>query len=727
VGSRRPRRRFDAGRVLAMNWQRWIRPGLLTTLIVTLVAVLVQSGPIARQLASAVNADLAAGGQAWAIADASARDVTLYGVAPTPESQQAAMRLAAAVPGVHAVRDATSLLPIASPYIWSGQRTGRKITLSGSVPSEGSRVSVLAVARRALPEAEIVDTMVPAWGAPEVFNAAVGFALGNLAGLSQGTVTLNDSTLVIQGVARSASDYSAVQAAVRTQVPKAVVMGPVEIQPPRADPFVWSATYDGTAVVLAGYVPNDLVRESLVAAVKATLPNVSVQDRAAVASGDPPGFADAATFAISTLKRLNRGGVTLDGLKLDVAGDAKSVDDYEAVVDGLSRALPDGVQLIDTGINPAVVSPYFWKAERADGRVILSGYVPTPQSRKDILALAQSLFGGDAIDSRLRVAAGEPRVDWLGGLKFALGQLARLSRGSVALNEKTYSIAGEAESSEAFAALTDASSGTLPASLTLKQADVVPPHVSPYRFVAVRRGTGIVLTGNVGSEVQHQRILDEVHRKFGSSEVTDQLTFASGEPDGFDMAVDALLQAMSRLSGGQAMVEDTAVTISGYTYYPSGTTQVVQELDAGLPDGFKVTADGVGAPQDDQPVSADQCRDLMQSVLALGSIGFDSGKSQLTKDSEGVLDRASRVIARCPDTAVEVGAHSDGVGGQAHNREITQARAETILEYLVAAGIKRERLTAVGYGETKPVADNATAAGKAANRRIEFTFTEPAG
>ena len=64
---------------------------------------------------------------------------------------------------------------------------------------------------------------------------------------------------------------------------------------------------------------------------------------------------------------------------------------------------------------------------------------------------------------------------------------------------------------------------------------------------------------------------------------------------------------------------------------------------------------------------------------------------------------------------------------RAKNRDLTQTRAETIVEYLVAAGVKRERLTAVGYGETKPVADNATAAGKAANRRIEFTFTEPAG
>jgi OOP family OmpA-OmpF porin len=117
----------------------------------------------------------------------------------------------------------------------------------------------------------------------------------------------------------------------------------------------------------------------------------------------------------------------------------------------------------------------------------------------------------------------------------------------------------------------------------------------------------------------------------------------------------------------------------------------------------------------------------MQAVLKVGGIGFDGGKAELTEDSEGILDRASAVIARCPDAEVEVGAHSDSDGSAARNRALTQSRAETIVEYLVAAGVKRERLTAVGYGETKPIADNSTAAGKAANRRIEFTFTEPAG
>ena len=709
-----------------MNWQRWIRPGLVTTILVALIAIIVRSGSIGRDLASAVNANLAAKGQSWATADGSARDITIKGTAPTPESQQAAVRLAQAVPGVHSVTDRTDLLPIASPYVWNAHRAGRKVTLAGSVPSEGFRASLLAGARRALPQAEIVDQMVPARGAPGAFNPAVAFALLCLADLSEGTVTLTDSTLVVQGVARDANAYAVALKAIQTQVPPTIQMGPVDIQPARADPFVWSANFDGSSVVIAGFVPNDVVRESLIATVKATLPGVPVDDRAAIASGDPPGFAEAAAFAVTTLDRLRRGGVTLDGLKLDVAGEAKSVDDYEAVLASLDGSLPEGMRVVDTEITPAAVSPYFWKAERADGRVVLTGYVPSPRNRQEVTALAQSLFGDNAIDERVRVAAGEPRMDWLGGIKFALGELAKLSQGSVELDDKTFSVAGEATTSDAFLALADTNARTLPASLALKQADIVPPHASPYRFAAERQGTGVVLSGDVASQAEHQRLLDALHRKFGAVSVDDRLVLASGSPDGFAAATAAVLQSLSRLSGGQASVVDGTVTVSGYTYYPQAMDKIAEELGSDLADGFKVT-DAIASRQGDQPVGADRCRDLMQAVLKAGGIGFDGGKAELTEDSEGILDRASAVIARCPDAGVEVGAHSDSDGSAARNRDLTQARAETIVEYLVAAGVKRERLTAVGYGETKPIADNSTAAGKAANRRIEFTFTEPAG
>jgi outer membrane protein OmpA-like peptidoglycan-associated protein len=710
-----------------MNWQRWFRPGLALATLVTLVAVVLRVGAIGADLSGAVGSRLSAEGQNWASVEASGRDVTIRGTAPSPEAQQLAVRVAGTVRGVHAVTDRSDLLPIASPYAWSAARKGETIELTGSVPSEGARASVLAAARRALPKVGIVDQMTPARGAPAAFGVATAFALTRLGELREGSVSLTDSTLVVSGVAADAAAYREARVALQKSLPQQVVLGPVDILPARADPFVWSANFDGSGVSISGFVPNEVVHELLVTSVKATLPGIPIEDKVAIASGEPPGFAEAAGFAITALDRLSRGGVTLDGLKLDVGGVAKSVDDYEAVVADLAGPLPEGVQVVAADITPAPVSPYGWRGERTDGRVILAGYVPNPQARAEVVAAARSLFGADAIDDRVRVASGEPKMDWVGAIKFALSQLAGLSHGSVELGEKTYAIEGEAATSDTYAAISSAARGALPASLDVTRAEVAPPKASPYRFTAERKGPTLLVAGNVPSDAAHQQILAAIHRKFGAEAVDDRLTFASGEPEDYVSAVTASLQALARMAGGSVELEDREIRLAGSAYYDTAAVEIPDTLASDIPEGFTVAQKAVMVRQDDPPVTADRCRDLLQAALKASQISFDGTKATLASDGLGVVDRVAAAVVRCPGTGVEIGAHSDNEGSASRNRDLTQARAETIAEYLVSAGIERERLTAVGYGETKPIADNGTEQGKAANRRIEFTVTERAG
>ena len=324
-----------------MNWKRWIRPGLVVTLLMAVIAVAARNGAIERDIASRVTAELAGEGLGWATAEVSARDVTIRGMAPSTEAQEAAVATAGRVAGVRGVQNGADLLPIISPYVWTARRDGRSVTLSGSVPSEGSRAAVLAAARRAIPEAEIRDAMALGRGAPATFNSAATFSLARLATLGDGMVTLTDSTLAVSGTAANAEAYADARTAF-AELPAAINLGPVDLLPARADPFVFSATFDGKAVTLVGFVPNDIVRKTLVASTKATLPGVPIRDTVAIASGDPPGFAEAASFAIAALNRMHDGGVTLDGLNLDVAGTAKSVDDYEALLENLSGDLAAG-------------------------------------------------------------------------------------------------------------------------------------------------------------------------------------------------------------------------------------------------------------------------------------------------------------------------------------------------------------------------------------------------
>jgi outer membrane protein OmpA-like peptidoglycan-associated protein/osmotically-inducible protein OsmY len=705
-----------------LKWRRWIRPALGATFLLTAVALFVEVGPVRRDLAERVASQLAADGQGWANVEVSGRSVTIGGTAPSTESQEIATRSAAAVRGVLTVSDRSNLLPLASPFVWTAKKSGPSVSVGGSVPSEAFRVSVLAAARRALPDAEIHDGMTLARGAPAGFGAGTAFALQRLAGLAEGMATMTDGVLAFTGTATDPASYRAAREALAGAMPRGLELGPVDILPARADPFVWSADFDGKAITISGFVPDELVHDALVATARKTLPAAPVLDKTVIASGAPDGFFEAANYALSALTRFSQGGVTLDGLRLDIAGKARSVDDYEAVLGAFAANLPKGVSIVSSALAPASVSPYGFKGVKTEGTVTLTGYVPSAAEETAILNLARALYGEARIVDEVRVASGEPRMDWLGAVKFAMGQLQELARGTVELSERSYAIEGEAASAESYAAILDANKKTLPASLTLKTASIAPPVATPYRFLAARQGGAVVLDGYAASEDDHNAILAAARRKFGGLEIVDRLAYAGGAPDGYVAAASAAMQAVSRLAAGRGELVDSELTISGGAYHPAAEEEVATAAAETLPKGFAATA-AIRALQPGQPVSPERCRDLLGAELQAGRIDFDDDKSEIADRSFGMLDRVAAVLQRCPEASISIAAHTDSDGSTSRNRDLSQARATAIVEYLVGAGVRRERLTGTGFGESKPIADNSTDEGKARNRRIEFTMT----
>jgi OOP family OmpA-OmpF porin len=107
--------------------------------------------------------------------------------------------------------------------------------------------------------------------------------------------------------------------------------------------------------------------------------------------------------------------------------------------------------------------------------------------------------------------------------------------------------------------------------------------------------------------------------------------------------------------------------------------------------------------------------------LDLQGITFESGSAVITAEGRAILDEAVAVLASSVGVVVEVGGHTDSVGGAASNQRLSQSRAEAVVAYLVEEGGDPSILTAAGYGEEQPVADNGTAEGREQNRRIEFT------
>ena len=106
--------------------------------------------------------------------------------------------------------------------------------------------------------------------------------------------------------------------------------------------------------------------------------------------------------------------------------------------------------------------------------------------------------------------------------------------------------------------------------------------------------------------------------------------------------------------------------------------------------------------------------------LTLDGVNFDNDSARLRPESIAVLDHAAATLKEWGEVKVEVAGHTDSVGAEASNLKLSQRRAEAVRAYLIGNGLAADRLTAKGYGESQPVADNRTAAGRAKNRRVEL-------
>jgi OOP family OmpA-OmpF porin len=193
-------------------------------------------------------------------------------------------------------------------------------------------------------------------------------------------------------------------------------------------------------------------------------------------------------------------------------------------------------------------------------------------------------------------------------------------------------------------------------------------------------------------------------------------------------AVLAALEAME--------IEGVALTARGY-----GPDQPVADNDtqAGRAQNRRIAftligaeAEGAGAeaaaaaPEVAAGAAAgavpETCAAEISAILAEETILFAPSSAAIDAESADVVEAIGAVLARCPGVRFEIGGHTDNRGRESMNRELSERRAEAVLAALEAMELQGVALTARGYGPDRPVADNGTQAGRAQNRRIEFTL-----
>jgi outer membrane protein OmpA-like peptidoglycan-associated protein len=105
-----------------------------------------------------------------------------------------------------------------------------------------------------------------------------------------------------------------------------------------------------------------------------------------------------------------------------------------------------------------------------------------------------------------------------------------------------------------------------------------------------------------------------------------------------------------------------------------------------------------------------------------GNITFATDSSDLSPGFFDVLNSVGKVLVKFNQTVVEVAGHTDSTGSDAYNQSLSERRAASVARYLQGQGVDTQRMITVGLGESMPIADNSTAAGRQANRRVEITM-----
>lgn len=382
-------------------------------------------------------------------------------------------------------------------------------------------------------------------------------------------------------------------------------------------------------------------------------------------SGAPSGYDAAMTFGLDVLDRLSEGRFALRGSVLSFNGIAATQADFLALRQMLAGKAPAGLILAKAEISAPRVESYAFSLRRQpNGNVIVSGFVPNPELEQRLLSLV-----GSRSSSTLRFGSGEP-LNFEAEIDRILPLFDLLQEGEISLGSGAWLFSGTPKSAA--------------------DADAIRAAFSTDRL----------------------------------SEAGWSLALAAPAP-----ALPQVAEAPGETAATEPPSEEPTPTA------PAEAPAVLEEAPAAneAPAAEPPAAAAVPAPA--QPVAVpsapaadmvQQCRTTLAELSAQNGILFRSGAAVLAEGADSVLRAIADTIRQCPGVAIDVAGHTDADGDAAANLALSVARAEAVVTALIGLGIAPERLYAIGYGESQPIADNSTAAGKAQNRRIVVSVRDGA-
>ena len=423
---------------------------------------------------------------------------------------------------------------------------------------------------------------------------------------------------------------------------------------------------------------------------------------------------------------LNNEGVAVEfaGRDAHLAGRLASDADLDRAVAtvrtvrGVRRVHVTDVVVTDDGSGVTVreLSPPAVSVDVADGVVTISGTVPDEATVLAIMQAAQSRWGADNVVNRLSVGATTAGARWLPGLIPALAALSEIEQGSLTISEGGAVLAGSALS-EAAASAAESIASTAFGDLAAVANQLRVVTLSPPSFLAeLTDGGTIRLQGVMPDQAAVDQLVSAATAVHGSDNVVNELAVGEVASPGYIDALSGVFGVIDGLNPWRLSLEDGSVAVSGLA-----VSEVA--LDGSL-EALSTVLGAAGLDVDSSLEVDPSAVATVLTELLEGTATFEVGSAQLSTDATELLDRAIEILGENPTTRLTVEGHTDDVGSAEDNLALSEQRAQAVVDYLIAGGIAADRLTAIGYGESRPIADNSTAEGRAENRRIEFVVEE---
>lgn len=425
-----------------------------------------------------------------------------------------------------------------------------------------------------------------------------------------------------------------------------------------ADYWVSLTLQSGGVLVFDGYVPDEATRSALGQVSGADISYLKL------GSGAPKPFRAALDYALTLVSHLAEGRVAISGTSLSVSGLAESAEDYRAILSLLKADLPPGIVLGQRDLRAPRADDYvFSLARNTDGGVSLNGMVPDAELEAALLARIGS---GPEVVTVLNYASAEPS-GFAGAALKAVDFLAQLESGEIRFERGEWSVTGTPNS---------------PASREAIELEFTAANLAQNGWVL--------------------KLADPV------ASVTPQ----SSESNGGEEQSFSIETPESVVSGGEeAAPAEIAQSVGA-------KTNQISEVAPSQGPAEETVVEAPAAPPPAASPNLDICRVRLAELSEHNAILFQSGSATIAAGASSELDAFAQALLLCPDAAIEVEGHTDSDGDDQQNLILSVARAEAVVGALVERGVAPERLYAIGYGESRPVADNATSDGKRRNRRI---------